>query len=71
MSEKLEVPLALWQVTSQAAITDQQALGKDVQLKSGELRLASNGLREATHMPASSRRYRTVDSKERSARTEV
>ena len=71
MSEKLEVLLALWRVTSKAAITDQRAAGKDVQLKSGELRLASNGLREATHMQASSRRYRTVDSEERSARTEV
>ena len=46
----------MWRVTRKAAITDQQAAGKDVQLMSGELRIASNGLREATHMQASSRK---------------
>ena len=63
--------ISLGGVTSKAAITNQQAVSKHVQPKSGELRLASNGLREATHMQASSRRYRTLDSEERSARTEV
>ena len=63
--------ISLGGVTSKAAITNQQAVSKDVQLKSGELRLASNGFREASHMEATSSRYRKVDSEEPSARTEV
>ena len=59
--------ISLGGVTSKAAITNQQAASKDVQLKSGELRLASNGFREVSHMQASSSGYRAVDSKKRSA----
>ena len=64
MSEKLEVPYALWRVTSKAAITNQQAESEDVQLKSRELRLASNGFREASYKEATSSGYRKVDSEE-------
>ena len=52
-------------------ITNEQAASKYVQLKSGELRLASHGFREASHMEATSSGYRKVNSEERSARTEV
>ena len=52
-------------------ITDQQAARKDLHLMSGELKLASYGLQEVSHMQASSSGYRTLDSEERSARTKA
>ena len=42
-----------------------------MQLKSEELRLASKRVQKASHMQPSSSGYRTVDSDERLARTEV